>query len=236
MGEAAWRAAGLGPSLDMSPLRAVILDVDGTLVDSNEAHAHAWVEAFAERGRRVELATVRRLIGMGADKLIPAATGLDPGHPTLRGLSERRAAIFAERWLATVRAQPGARELLVRLRRDDRRLVVASSARPEELAPLLAIAGVEGLIEAKTSGDEVAGSKPDPDVVAAARARLGVRPEEAIMLGDTPYDVIAARAAGVATIAVRCGGWSDAELAGAVAIYDHPADLLVHVDESPLRR
>jgi phosphoglycolate phosphatase-like HAD superfamily hydrolase len=220
----------------MTPVRGVILDVDGTLVDSNDAHARAWVEALAERGIRADFGEIRRRIGMGGDKLLPAVTGIREDSPEGQALSKRRREIFKERYLPTLRAFPGSRELLQHMRDGGLKLAVARSARKDELTPLLRLCGAEDLVHAQTSSDDVEQSKPDPDVVGAALREIGMKPGEAVMLGDTPYDVEAARRAGVATVAVRSGGWDDAGLAGAVAIYDGPADLLAHYDSSPLAR
>jgi|RhiMetdeSRZDD1v2_1073273.scaffolds.fasta_scaffold600356_2 phosphoglycolate phosphatase-like HAD superfamily hydrolase len=220
----------------MAALRAVLLDIDGTLVDSNDAHARAWVDALAEHGRTVKLGVVRRLIGMGGDKLLPRVSGLAEDGPEGRRISERRREIFLSRYLPAVRPFPAVPELVTRMRADGLRIAPATSAKREELEALLAIAGVPELADAAASSDDVDRSKPDPDVVGAALARAGHGASEAILIGDTPYDVEAATRAGVDTIALRCGGWSDAELAGALAIYDAPADLLAHYDDSPLAR
>jgi HAD superfamily hydrolase (TIGR01509 family) len=214
--------------------RGVILDVDGTLVDSNDAHAHAWVEAFAERGFAVSFSAVRRLIGMGGDKLIPAATGHEEDETPVAGIGERRTAIFRERWLPTVRALPGSRALVAALAARGLGLVIGTSAKKDELAPLLAIAGVDDLVPLRTTSDDADRSKPEPDIVAVALGKLGLAAAEVVMIGDTPYDIVAAERAGVATIAVRSGGWSDAQLGAAIAIYRDPADLLAHIDGSPL--
>lgn len=212
----------------------IILDVDGTLVDSNESHARAWVEAFERAGHLVPYQRIRSLIGMGGDKLIPAASGLSAETPEGKAIAEERGAIFRARYLPVTRPFPGARELVQSLKDRGFRLAVASSARAEELELLLGIAGVQDLVEWKTSGDDAESSKPDPDIVAVALGRLRCRSEEAAMIGDTPYDVHAARRAGVACIAVRCGGWSDEALSGAVALYDGPWSLLAQLDSSPL--
>jgi phosphoglycolate phosphatase-like HAD superfamily hydrolase len=210
-------------------LRAILLDVDGTLVDSNDAHARAWVEALAEHGRAVAFGAVRRLIGMGGDKLLPRVSGLAEDSPEGERISARRRTIFLERYLPTLRPFPCVPELVARMRS-------ATSAKRSELEPLLAIAGVPELAADAVSSDDVDRSKPDPDVVAAALARAGCVPEEALLVGDTPYDIEAAARSGVGTIALRCGGWSDAELAAALAIYDAPADLLARYGTSPLAR
>jgi phosphoglycolate phosphatase-like HAD superfamily hydrolase len=120
------------------------------------------------------------------------------------------------------------------MRDDGLRLAVASSAKEDELDPLLRIAGAEWLIAKATSSDDAERSKPDPDIVHAALVKTGCDPGEALMLGDTPYDLEAARKLGIRTIALRCGGWHDGDLRGAVAIYDDPVDLLAHYEQSPL--
>lgn len=215
--------------------RAVIFDVDGTLVDSNDVHARLWVEVFAEHGFKVPYREVRTMIGMGGDKLVPAALQLRDDDPRVERISERRSERFLATGLAQVRALPGSRDLVVALDRRGFRLAVASSAKREELAPLLEIAGVADLLDVETSSSDAERSKPDPDIVAAALRRLALPREDVVMIGDTPYDLEAAARAGVAAIAFRSGGWDDASLARAVAIYDGPADLLRRLDESPLR-
>jgi HAD superfamily hydrolase (TIGR01509 family) len=214
--------------------RGVILDVDGTLVDSNDAHARAWVEALRQAGFEVPYGRVRRLIGMGGDKLLPELTGLADDDPRGKAISEARGRIFQAQHLPHLRAFPGARELLVRMRQAGLRLAVASSAKEEELGPLLDLVGARELVEAETSKDDVAASKPDPDVVHAALGKLGLRPAEVVMLGDTPYDVEACARAGVAMIGFTCGGWSAHDLAGCVAIYEGPAALLEAFGRSPI--
>jgi HAD superfamily hydrolase (TIGR01509 family) len=212
----------------------VIFDVDGTLVDSNDAHTRAWVEALRAHGRPADFERVRRLIGMGGDKLLPAAAGLSADSEEGEAVGKRRGQVFRERELPRLQPFPGAHDLLRALKGRGFRLVVASSAEKAELESLLRIAGAEGLLEGKTSGDDVERSKPDPDAVSAALRRLGASPREAVMIGDTPYDVEAARRAGVDCIGFRCGGWGDADLAGAIAIYDGPLDLYQRLDASPL--
>lgn len=217
----------------LSKIRGIILDIDGTLVDSNDAHARAWVEAFAEHGIDVSFEQVRRLIGMGGDKLLPKVAGISEDTPIGKAISGRRGEIFKTRYLPHIKAFPRTRELLLRMHNDGLKLVVASSAKEDELKPLLEIIGATDLIEEKTSSDDAENSKPDPDIVKAALDGADFSADEAVMLGDTPYDIEAATRAGVKVIAFRSGGWDDAQLAGAMAIYDGPADLLAHYDESP---
>jgi HAD superfamily hydrolase (TIGR01509 family) len=216
--------------------RAVIFDVDGTLVDSNDAHASAWVQAISESGRHVEFSRVRPLIGMGGDKLLPELTGLAIESPEGKAIAARRREIFQRDHLPRLKPTRGAQALLERLRDDRKKLLVASSAEDDEVRQLLAVAGASKLIESATSSDDAKRSKPDPDIVGAAIGRSGVPVEQVIMIGDTPYDVEAALRAGIEMIGLRCGGWSDEELTGAMAVYADPADLLEHYDASPFNR
>jgi HAD superfamily hydrolase (TIGR01509 family) len=216
--------------------RAVIFDIDGTLVDSNDAHANAWVQAIAESGRRAEFARVRSLIGMGGDKLLPAVTGLSVESPEGKALTKRRAEIFKAEYLPRLEPTRGAQPLLEWLRDDRKKLYVATSAHADELEALLEVAGASKLMEATTSSDDAERSKPDPDIVSAALAQTGCPPESVIMIGDTPYDVEAALRAGIDIIGLRSGGWSDQDLKGALACYDDPAALLEHYDLSPFKR
>ncbi|NJN17096.1 MAG: HAD family hydrolase [Oscillochloris sp.] len=218
----------------MPPFLGVILDVDGTLVDSNDAHARAWCDAFAEQGLAVEYTKVRRLIGMGSDQLLPEAADIQRESELGSRLAERRGEVFTQRYLAGVAAFPQTRALVERLRDQGLKLVVASSAKASELEPLLQRAQVADLLPMRTSSGDVEHSKPAPDAVQAALESCHLPATAAVMIGDTPYDIAAATQAGVDVIAFRCGGWGDADLAGAIAIYDDPADLLANYHASPL--
>jgi HAD superfamily hydrolase (TIGR01509 family) len=212
--------------IDTKAYRTVLFDLDGTLLDSNAAHAHAWCEALREYGVAVDLSRVRRLIGVGSDKLLPELAGLNNKSQKGMGISQRKKRIYAS-VLPTLKPTRGARALLEHLREEQIALVVASSADDEELTAARRQAGIEDLLPAATSRDQAAHSKPDADIVQAALASVGAAPSESVLIGDTPYDIESARKAGVKAIALRCGGyWSDAALAGAVAIYDDPQALL----------
>jgi HAD superfamily hydrolase (TIGR01549 family) len=226
--------SGVKETPPMSVIRCLILDVDGTLVDSNDAHARSWVDALAEAGISVSLERTRSLIGMGSDKLLPELAGIEVDSEQGQRLSEHRAAIFKERYLPYLAAFPRVRDLLLRLRADGVKLVVASSAREDELQTLLEIAGAADLVAERTSSSDADRSKPDPDIVQVALESGGCPSDATLMLGDTPYDIEAARKAGIGVIAVRCGGWGDAGLSGALAIYADPADVLAHYDGSPI--
>jgi HAD superfamily hydrolase (TIGR01509 family) len=214
-------------------LRGVIFDIDGTLVDSNSAHAQSWVDTLAEAGYNVPFDVIWPMVGMGGDKLLPSATGIVTDSELGQSLSKRRWEIFVAKYLPHLRPTDGARALVERIRDDGLRTVVATSAKGSELDTLLDAAGVRDLMEATTTSSDAAESKPDPDIVQAAIKKSGFKPDELIMLGDTPYDVEAAIGAHVNLVGLLCGGWTKEELSGAIAIYDDPADLLRWYDDSP---
>jgi HAD superfamily hydrolase (TIGR01509 family) len=218
------------------PLRGVLLDVDGTLIDSNDAHASSWTDTFREFGYDIPFDRVRPLIGTGGDKLLPQLTGLDHESDRATLLTARRTEIFNTMYLPHLRAFPGAHELLARLKQDDLALVIATSANKRQLDELLEQAGLEELVDRKTSSSDADRSKPDPDIIQAALERGKLRPDEALMIGDTPYDIEAAMHAGVETVALRCGGWSDRALRDALAIYDDVRALLNGYEQSPFVR
>ena len=215
-------------------LKAVLFDVDGTLVDSNDAHADAWVNAFREHGVNVDWLKVRRSIGMGGDKLMPAVSGISESSPQGEAIAKERGKIFKRDFLPRIKAFRNASRLVATIKDRGLIAVAASSAAKDELTPLLKIAGADSLMDAKTSGDDAEESKPEPDIILAALKRAGASADEAIMIGDTPFDVEAARRAGVKVIGFRSGGWGDGDLDGAIAIYDGPWDLLARIDDSPL--
>jgi len=218
-------------------LKAVILDIDGTLVLSNDAHAQAWVEAFAAYGYDVPFEKVRPLIGMGGDQVLPKMVpGLNDEEGDGKAIAQKRKELIINHLGPKLSPTKGSRELLLRMQEAGLRLLIATSATSEELSVLLKAAQVDDLLdkdEATTSSDAEA-SKPAPDIVEAALSKLKLEPSEVLMLADTPYDIKSAQGAGVEMIAVRCGGFDDEQLAGAIAIYDDPADLLAHYADSPL--
>lgn len=218
----------------MRSLRGILLDIDGTLVDSNDAHARAWVDALSEESIEVPFAKVRRLIGMGGDKLLPSVSNISEDTPQGQKLSKRRKEVFREKYLPTLKPTPGAQDLLVHLKSRGFRLIVATSAKKDELTPLLKVCGGDRLVDLATTSDDADNSKPDPDIIYSALQLGELNPAEVVMLGDTPYDISAAGKAKVKVIAFRSGGWKDQDLDGALAIYDHPADLLTKFDSSPL--
>jgi phosphoglycolate phosphatase-like HAD superfamily hydrolase len=216
----------------MRPL--VLLDVDGTLVDSNDLHAMAWVDALRDQRFEADFAAVRPLIGMGGDKLLPCLTGVEADSPEGKRISAHRGEIFTERYLPRARAFRGTRALLETLRRTGFDLHVASSAQREELERLLQQAELADLLPNRTSSEDVAKSKPDPDILLVALQRAKHTPAGAWMLGDTPYDAEAAQRAGVAFVGVLSGGHTREALRPAEAVYRDPEELLAHLGDSPL--
>ena len=211
----------------------VLLDIDGTIIDSNDAHARAWVNAFAKHHRDIPFERIRPLIGMGGDKLLEQLAGLNSEQGEGKRIADDRASIFGDEFLPSLKPTPGARRMIEWLKGAGATITIATSATGAEVDGLLKAAGVSDLIDHVTSSDDAEESKPDPDIVVAALKRSGGAGRAAVMFGDTPYDVEAASRAGIGTVAFRSGGWADAHLRGALAIFDHPEGLLAHVDEPP---
>lgn len=217
-------------------LQGVIFDIDGTLVDSNDAHAKSWVDAFANAGYDVPFDVVRPLIGMGADKLLPKTIGIKHDSDEGKKLLEYRSKNFRERYLPHLRPFKGSRDLVLRVRSNGLKAIVATSAKDDELKALLKAAQVDDLMQERATSSDAKRSKPDPDIVQAAIDECGISPDNLVMIGDTPYDIEAAGRAGVRAIGFRSGGWSDEALKGAVEIYDGPADLLARYESSLIGR
>ena len=217
----------------MDAAKAVLLDIDGTLIDSNDAHAEAWVDVLSNFGYAPRFSEVRRLIGKGGDKLLPELTKVESTTTLGKLISEQRTERFLKHYAPRLKAFPRARQLLERLRDDGYRLVTATSANSDELATLLRVGGIEDLIFHRTSSSDAKDSKPDPDIVEAALKPAECDAGQAIFLGDTPYDVEAALKAKVRVVALRSGGWSDEDLRGAERVYEGVADLLDNYEASP---
>ena len=217
-------------------ITAVIFDIDGTLVDSVDLHAEAWQVALERFGKKVSFAEVRRQIGKGGDQLMPVFLSAREMEKFGDELEQYRSKLFKKEYLPRVTAFPGVRQLFERIRQDQKRIALASSAKGDELKTYKTIAGIDDLIEAETSSDDAERSKPYPDIFEAALAELGdVAPDKVLVIGDTPYDAQAAGKANLRTVGLMCGGWNEEELrqAGCIAIYRDPADLLSRYDESP---
>jgi len=216
-------------------IKAVIFDIDGTLVDSVDLHARAWQEAFRRFGKEIPYERVRHQIGKGGDQLMPVFFSAEELDRFGEELEKYRGELFKREYLPQVRAFPRVRELFLKLREDGKRIALASSAKEEELGAYKKIADIEDLVEEETSADDADKSKPHPDIFEAALKSLSdVEPAEAIVVGDTPYDAEAAGKLSLRTIGVLCGGFPEAELraAGCVQIFTDPADLLARYEES----
>lgn len=215
-------------------IKAILFDVDGTLIDSNDLHAAAWREAFLPFGVALPLEQVRSQIGKGGDNLIPALLPPELVVAKQEEIETYRGDLFKRDYLPRVVPFPKVRELFERLAANGKIIVLASSAKAEELQFHLGVIGAEDLVSATTSADDVESSKPDPDIFQAALGKVSVGPNEAVVVGDTPYDVEAAAKTGLRTIAFRSGGFPEEALrqAGAVEIWDGPADLLANYDRS----
>jgi HAD superfamily hydrolase (TIGR01549 family) len=214
-------------------LQAVIFDVDGTIVDSVDLHAEAWRVAFEKFGKTFPFHEIRRQIGKGSDQLLPVFLSEQELDQFGEDLDEYRSEIFKKGFLPRVQAFPKVRDLFQRIKEDGKQIVLASSAKADELDTYKKIARIDDLIESETSSDDADRSKPHPDIFQAALARLkDVAPEDAVVIGDTPYDAQAASKANLITIGLLCGGWSEKELrrAGCVAIYLDAEDLLLQYD------
>ncbi len=216
-------------------VKGILIDVDGTLVLSNDAHAKSWVKTLSEFGYKVPLDLVRSYMGMGGDQMLPKILPrLSKKHSEIEEISSQRKKLFLESYAPSLKPAPGARDLIKKLLDLDLKYVIASSSSNEELDTLLKTAKVDDLIGIATSGSDVKESKPEPDIIKAALEKGRLNSKNSLMLGDTPYDIKAASKCGVKVIAMRCGGFSDKALKGAIAIYDDPSDLLKNIDSSPI--
>jgi HAD superfamily hydrolase (TIGR01509 family) len=202
-----------------------------------DLHARAWQEALADFGYDVAFETVRSQIGKGGDQLMPVFVRKEDLERRGEELETYRGDLFERKYLPQVRPFPKVRDLFQRLRADGKTVVLASSGKADEVKRYMDIAGIADLIDASTSSDEVERSKPYGDIFAAALGKAApARAEEAIVIGDTPYDAQAAGKVGLRTIGVLCGGFPEADLraAGCSAIFRDPADLLARYEHSPL--
>ena len=218
-------------------ITAVIFDIDGTLIDSVDLHAAAWQAALERFGKKVSFEEVRRQIGKGGDQLMPVFLSEKELEQFGDELERYRGELFKKEYLPRVKAFPGVPQLFETIRQDGKRIALASSAKGDELATYKKIAGIEDLVETETSSDDAARSKPCPDIFHAAVSQLGnISSENALVVGDTPYDAQAAAKARLRTVGLLCGGWSEYDLrqAGCIGIFRDAADLLARYHESPI--
>jgi phosphoglycolate phosphatase-like HAD superfamily hydrolase len=218
------------------PIRAILFDIDGTLVDSNDFHVLAWQEAFAGVGKTFDAQTIHDQIGKGTDMLVPTLLP-DADDALQEKLGEAHGTAFKGKYLQRVKAFPGAHDLLARVHRAGQKVVLASSASTEELEHYIGLLDIKDVVAATTSADDVESTKPAPDIFAVALEKLApMTAGDVLVVGDTPYDVEASAKCGIRAVALRSGKFPDQALqeAGAIAIYDDVAELLADYDTSPL--
>lgn len=218
-------------------MQAALFDVDGTLLDSNDMHVEAWGRACSDYGLKVPTDKLREQMGNGGDRLVKALCKPEDAARLAKPLMERHVEIFTRAFLPHVRPFPGVRALFERLHADGVRIALASSAQKWERDRHIEILGVGDLLDTATSGDDAEPSKPAPELFQAALARLGnVAPRDAIAVGDSIYDALAARRAGLRAVGVTTGSFNERRLreAGAWLVFRDVADLLGNYDS--LRR
>jgi HAD superfamily hydrolase (TIGR01509 family) len=213
-----------------------VLDIDGTLVDTNYHHAVAWFRAFRQHGFVLPLWRIHRHIGMGGDQLVAALAG--EGFDETQGESVRAAEkVLYMELIGEVQPLEGARKLIEDLKGNGHTVVLASSAKPEELEHYLTLLDARSLADDWTDSSDVEQTKPEPDLLLAALAKVGARAKDAVMIGDSVWDCQAARRARVRSVGVLTGGFSEQELteAGASAVYAAVEELRQSLDDTPLR-
>jgi HAD superfamily hydrolase (TIGR01549 family) len=218
-------------------LEAVIFDIDGTLVDSVDLHAQAWVKAFEKYGYQIPFEQLRQQIGKGSEYIIPEFISQEKFEKLGSKIADYRKEYYQENLLSQAKPFEKVPELFERLKQDGLKIVLASSAKKNTVAYYLEKLRIEHLIEGATSTDDVDKAKPEPDIFKAALGKLeGIKSQEAIAVGDSPYDAEAASKISLRTIGILCGGFSEEVLreAGCIAIYRDPADLLANYERSPL--
>jgi HAD superfamily hydrolase (TIGR01549 family) len=219
------------------PLSAVIFDIDGTLTDSVDIHAMAWQEALRKFGHEVPYTRIRKQIGKGGDQLLQTLLSRAEFEDHGEELDRYRGDLFKRKYLKLIRPLSMVPELFRRVREQGTKIVLASSAKRDEVEYYEKLLHVEDLVEHETSADDAERSKPHPDIFAAAMERLGnPAATEVIAVGDTPYDAQATAQISVACVGVLSGGWSRPELrrAGCIEVFAGPAELLARFDESAL--
>ena len=219
-------------------IKAILCDIDGTLVQSNWLHAEAWQIALGAMGVHLQLEELRRQIGKGGDELIPVFVPWWKQKIVEDPLKAFRKEVFKQDFMHRVEALPRARDFLVHCKGQGIKLALSSSADKPELEIYKKIVGMEDLIDEQTSASDTDRAKPHPDIFTATLKRLGMDARDCIALGDTPYDAESAGKAGLRTIGVETGGWTHDELmaAGCVEAYASVAELLQRFDHSAIMR
>jgi HAD superfamily hydrolase (TIGR01509 family) len=217
--------------------KAIIFDINGTLIDTVDLHA-AWVQAFRDFGFTVAFADARAQIGKGGDQLMLVFLPSDVLERRGEELEQYRSNLFKKAYLPRARAFLRVRELFEHIRAQGQTTALASSGKKDGVERYQEIAGIADLVDLATASEDAERSKPDPDIFQAAVARLAPPTvNDAIVVGDTPYNAEAARKAGLQAVGVLRGGFPEQALrdAGCIAIYRDPEDLLRHYDNTPLR-
>ena len=212
-----------------------ILDIDGTLVDTNYHHAVAWFRAFRQHEIVLPIWRIHRHIGMGGDQLVGALTDEQTDKEKGDDIRQAEKTLYME-LIDEVQPMEGSRELIEELKQRGHKVVLASSAKSDEVDHYLDLLDARDLADAWTTSGDVENTKPQPDLVQAALDSVEADPSQAVMVGDTPWDIEAARKAGVPTIAVRTGGFGVEELreAGAAALFESVRELLEELDQTAL--
>jgi phosphoglycolate phosphatase-like HAD superfamily hydrolase len=218
--------------------KAAIFDLDGTLLDSVDLHALAWHEAMTRFGHDVSFEQARSQIGKGGDKLIPVFLSDDEQRDHGKDMESWRGERFKSAYLPLVRPFSAVPDLLRRARDAGVKIAIGTSAKKDELEKYLDIARIEELVDVTASSEDAEESKPAPDIFEVVLKKLKIEGADALAIGDTPYDASAARKAGIATIGVLCGGFTEASLreAGCADVYPGPAALFAGFNDSLLAR
>src|SRR4051812_22239899 len=218
--------------------KAIIFDIDGTILDSVDLHARAWQEAFEHFGYVFSFERIRSQIGKGGDQLLPVFLSEEEQKSKGEEIKDYRSKLFKEKYLDQVKPFPGVRDLFLKIKSHGQKRALASSAKGDEINVFARIAGVEDLLDSASSSADAERSKPHPDIFEATLAKLGnsVDRSSVVVVGDSPHDAEAARKAGLRMVGVLCGGFAEQDLrkAGAEQIYAGPEDLFHRYEETVL--
>ncbi|HVE69764.1 MAG TPA: HAD family hydrolase [Thermoanaerobaculia bacterium] len=210
--------------------QALLLDIDGTLVDSNDKHTHCWVEAFAHFGKEVAWNVIRQQIGKGGDLLVPDTLNAREMREFGEPLQKYRGELWKKSYMESVQPFAGARECIRELAGRGIRIALASSSNPDEVEYYVELLGVGDLLEGTTSKEDAQFSKPSPEIFQAALDRVKSDPARTFAVGDTPYDVLAAHRIPVPVVALRCGGFAEELLAKAEFVFDDLNEMTRELD------
>ena len=220
-----------------STVRAVVFDLDGTIVDSNDFHVEAWNRAFQHFGKHFPMSKLREQIGKGSDQYLPEFLTPEELSRIGKEIDQYRSKLFREEFLPRVKPFPKVRELFERIRQDRKKIALATSSQANDVKTYTKLAQIDDLVDVQITADDTGESKPAPDVFEASLGKLGIPADHAMAVGDTRFDIEAAGKIGLKTIAFLCGRAADEKTlrkAGAIAVYQDPANLLAVYDDSPV--